>query len=123
MPGIRIQVGNENFGPGLTIVALEADNSIRVQNVRRLEIRKKLTEPTIIKQVIQAVGYAQRKDILKLEKPRAKGLPDEARYKIEIEGNTLDVWDGDLAQNPQLAELVSLLRELVNESTNGEVML
>jgi hypothetical protein len=123
MARIKVQVGDQNFGHGLTTVTLEADGSIIVENVRKLEVKRKLTERVLSAKVEKVFEHAQIKDIFKLPKPRTLGLPDEARYKVEINQRTFEVWDGDLAQNPQLDALVSLLKELVNQSTNGEVVL
>jgi len=123
MARIKIQVGNENFEHGLTRVTLESDASIHIENIRNLELKKKLTERILAAKVEKAFEHIRTKDVFKLPKARTLGLPDEARYKLEIDGTTFEVWDGDVAANPQLDALLSLLKELVAQSTNGEVLL
>lgn len=123
MPRVKIEVGNEGFGRGLTKVSLDAEGGFSVENIRRVRVEKKLPDRITASKVKQVFDTAQASDLFMLPNARTRGLPDEPRYKLDIDGRKFEVWDGDAGLNPKLKQLLSVLRELVSESTNGEVVL
>lgn len=120
---INIHVGNENFGQGLTTVTLTDKGNINIQNIRKIVIKKQITEHIILTKIEQIFKRINENDVYKLTKTRVIGIPDEAHYKLDIDGKTLEVWDGDVSTNPHLEMLILALREVVGQSTNGEVVL
>ncbi len=123
MATIKIEVGNENFGHGLTKVVLESDGTVHIENVRKLVLNKKLPQKILTTTVAKVFELVQAPDVFKLRKARTMGLPDEARYKVDVAGEKLEVWDSDVRTNTRLDELLSLLKELVKQSSNEEIIL
>lgn len=123
---LEVTVGNEEFEPGLTQVAL--DSSGVVQVLRRMKGTDGCCEEAKLdgeraSEMIRAAGGAVRG----AREGKRYGLPDEPRYHFEIgEGDSrqgFDVWRSELEEHPELSRVVAALQQVVDEQVKGEIIL
>ena len=123
---LEVSVGNEAFEPGWTQVLLDSSGLLHVlsrlegSDERRVEAK---LDPEHATEMIQA---ARRSETGAREGKRY-GLPDEPRYHFEIGEDDMrqsfDVWRSDLPQHPALNRIVGSLQGVINEHTEGEIIL
>ena len=123
---LEVSVGHEAFEPGWTQVVLEPSGSVQV--VSRLEgTDTRRAEAKLDAERATGMLRAAEAQIARAREGKRQGLPDEPRYHFEIRDgerrHSLDVWRSELSEHPELARLVAVLQEMLEERTKGEIIL
>jgi xanthine/CO dehydrogenase XdhC/CoxF family maturation factor len=120
---IVVEVGLESMPPGFTRVEVSGGT---IHLVHRLMGREKQIEAVIedegALQVFQNLSLPLNTRLLKL------AIPDEAIYQVQIYENDLltdkvMVWRSGLPADSQLETLITTLQRVVNECSEGKVIL
>ena len=121
-----VEVGNEHFGPGRARVAVSATGTVRISN-RFLGVERQAAHA--IPPALAARLLAQARAVRPPPPwPGRMPVPDEVSYQITVYDGDTAVYttgclQGDLRNDPAADDLITALRGIVREATEGRIIL
>ena len=120
---IKFESGNENFGKGKTTFTINDSGEFELSNIRKITVKDILPERILNSELKTVFDYAKSKDILDISILKKKGIPDEAKLKLQLIDKELEIWTTDIEKNRKLDSLISKIRNIIIEVSKGEIEL
>jgi hypothetical protein len=126
---IKIKSGYSNFTGGRTSVELYTIGKIKIENEYKGEKQQMIilinVDENLYKMISNLVSVLKN-----WEYNNRKGVPDEARYEVEIfDIGSKDavikfsIWHNDLKSVPVIGEMINYMKNLVKQVTEQKVIL
>lgn len=124
LPALAVSVGHAHLQHGRTVLELLRSGGVIIRNVEDTDERRfetSLPSDKLTSLLQMAAQLAHRRSA-------RPGIPDEARYRFEVQGHlgetiVAELWESELEQDRALRDLLHELRSIVTRGSGGEVLL